>query len=335
MTVTVYKSTDSSAPVLTGQVGSLIALLDAILRTGYGSKAGEGWTKPYTGTNQAVFRGPSGTNQRYLNVIDDGATTAGAANYARVYGMEAATAQNTGTGLFPTTVQIASPGLYVVKSTTADATARPWFCYANGKMFYLFIATDSGSLNPSMGTLIFGDFTSYVGSDAYNTILIANTTTNGLISSTNNWAACVSAYTAALNLVGHYTARTSTQTGSSAPTYKITNLSLLGIIPANPTTVAQMIGQINNAGNTSPTNGTGLPYPNTPDSGLYAEKCLVGESTGIRGELPGFWCPMHNRPLVHLDTFSGSGSLSGKTFEVLSFDGGNRAMIFMETSNTW
>jgi hypothetical protein len=34
MTVRVYRSTDASAPVLTGQVGSLTALLDAVLVNG-------------------------------------------------------------------------------------------------------------------------------------------------------------------------------------------------------------------------------------------------------------------------------------------------------------
>lgn len=37
MTVRVYRSTDAGAPVLTGQVGSLITLLDACLVNGYGS----------------------------------------------------------------------------------------------------------------------------------------------------------------------------------------------------------------------------------------------------------------------------------------------------------
>ena len=37
MTVRVYKSTDGSAPVLTGQAGSLTTLLDAVLVNGYGA----------------------------------------------------------------------------------------------------------------------------------------------------------------------------------------------------------------------------------------------------------------------------------------------------------
>ena len=47
MTVTIYKSTDSSAPVLRGQGNSLVTVLDAILVNGYGSKASQGWADSF------------------------------------------------------------------------------------------------------------------------------------------------------------------------------------------------------------------------------------------------------------------------------------------------
>ena len=68
MALTIYRSSDAGAPSLTGAAGSLIALLDACLRTGYGTKAGAGWTKPFTGTNIAAFRQGAGGNGRYLRV---------------------------------------------------------------------------------------------------------------------------------------------------------------------------------------------------------------------------------------------------------------------------
>ena len=42
-TTRVYKSTDTSAPVLVGGVSSLINLLDKCLVTGYGSKTAKRW----------------------------------------------------------------------------------------------------------------------------------------------------------------------------------------------------------------------------------------------------------------------------------------------------
>ena len=47
MTVTVYKSTDSGAPILYGLAWSLLNLLDKILVDGYGSKSSLGWAKAF------------------------------------------------------------------------------------------------------------------------------------------------------------------------------------------------------------------------------------------------------------------------------------------------
>ena len=72
MTVRVYSSTDASAPVLTGQVGSLIAVLDACLVNGYGTKTAAGWTKPFAdASNTAVYRSGSGS-RAFFRFFDDG-----------------------------------------------------------------------------------------------------------------------------------------------------------------------------------------------------------------------------------------------------------------------
>lgn len=49
MTVRVFRSTDASAPALSGRPGSFVSLLDACLVDGYTGKPAAGWTKPYTG----------------------------------------------------------------------------------------------------------------------------------------------------------------------------------------------------------------------------------------------------------------------------------------------
>src|SRR5262245_48942529 len=114
-----YRSTDASAPVLTGQVGTLITLLDACLVSGYGSKAAPGWTKPYTLTNAGAFKHGSGSRSMYLHV-DDNCTPTGLARDAGSFCWETMSAYNTGTGQFPTVAQRAT-GLYWRKSATADA----------------------------------------------------------------------------------------------------------------------------------------------------------------------------------------------------------------------
>ena len=73
MTVTVYLSTDASAPTLDGNVGSLITVLDAVLVNGYGAKAAAGWTKAFSGTNKAAYRNsPSTGTGLFWRIQDDG-----------------------------------------------------------------------------------------------------------------------------------------------------------------------------------------------------------------------------------------------------------------------
>jgi len=127
--ITVYRSDDASAPVLSGTLGSLIAVLDACLVNGYGSQASAGWAKPFTGTNLAVYRAPQG-NRFYLRLDDTDA------QYPVLRGYRAMTAVSTGTGLFPTTVQL-SGGIRSVKSYTASSTVRPWIVIASPRAFYL------------------------------------------------------------------------------------------------------------------------------------------------------------------------------------------------------
>src|SRR5262245_26448894 len=135
MAVTVYRSTDSSAPTLSGTAGDLVNVLDKCLVAGYGSKTAAGWSKPFTGTNAAVFR-MGGGNQFYLDVNDNG-PGAGTGQEARVRGYETMTAVATGTGPFPTVAQLAA-GIIVRKSAALSGTTRAWVMVADDRSFYLF-----------------------------------------------------------------------------------------------------------------------------------------------------------------------------------------------------
>lgn len=139
MSVTVYRNTDASAPVLTGTAGDLTNLLDKCLVSGYGAKAAAGWSKPFVGgAGQAVFRPGSGV-QHYFN-IDDGGSGLGGAKEAPIRGYETMTAFATGTGLFPTTAQSAT-SMIIRKSATADATARNWIVIADDRTAHVLVAS--------------------------------------------------------------------------------------------------------------------------------------------------------------------------------------------------
>lgn len=292
MTVYVKKSTDVGAPSLSNAAGSMITLLDYLLVTTMS------WTKPYTGTNLAVYRSPSGTNQFYLRVDDTNAT------YSRIVCYEAMSDVSTGTGAFPTNTQV-SGGMYADKSTSG---ARAWKFYSNGKIFYLFVQANG----TNWFTTVFGDIESYKSGDTYNTIVIAQTAA----ATGGQNAAQLNTNLSSYQQTGHYIARAYTQIGSSLNCGKFSDY-----VRANS---ASAIGV------------NGMTYPNPIDGGLHLAPIWIGEgSGGARGLLPGMWNPLHSRPLADGDTFSGSsGNISGRSFEAVDFSTAIN-QCFMETSDTW
>lgn len=304
MTVRVYYSTDAGAPVLSGTAGALIGVLDACLVNGYGSKAGAGWTKAFSGTNKAAYKQPVGSNGFYFRADDTGTTV------ARIVGYEAMTGIDTGSAAFPTEVQFAG-GLYVAKSSAGDATARPWELVTNGNICYVHV-NQAAHVTSDTGVLIaFGDFMSYKSGDAYGTVLIAaHANSVGTSPSAAGSQICI-ASTTVLN--GHYVARSHTQLGSSVQVGKHTDV-------CKSNTVANM-------------GISGLTYPNPSDGGLYLAPVWLNEVSTVRGMLPGLWSPLHAKPLGNLDIFSGSGSLVDKSFLALNVF--NAGQIVFETSDTW
>jgi hypothetical protein len=370
--VKVFKSTDTGAPALTGQAGSLLALLDAVLidgynpgsvtsitrdgstatatRAGHGFQDGDcvlnagadqaeyngefyisnvtpdtfdftvsgtpatpatgtitakrapaGWTRPYSGSNLAAYR-QGGGNQLYLRVDDTGTTT------GRVVGYESMSDVNTGTSPFPTNTQV-SGGLYWSKSSTADATARPWVIAATDRVVYVLINSNSDATGSTSFVGVFADIKSYKSGDAFGTLILGGV---GSSPTTNNTTYVLAAV--ASSSAGHYMARSHTQLGASLQVGKHSDAAKAGAISPSM-------------------GGQGLPYPNPADGGLYLAPVFIHEPNIMRGELPGLWNPLHNRPLQHLDTFSGMGALAGKTF--LAFNMYSNAQLFLETSNTW
>ena len=152
-TTRLFQSTDASAPVLTGQVGSLIALLQACLvgtaGVAYGSggtaKTAAGWTNPYDdATNhKSAFRNSlaAGGTGCYLHIDDNATGTAGAKE-----GFQIAYATmsdvNTGTHPTPTTAQLAL-GTIIRKSWAASSAARAWIIVADELTYYMWIESDS------------------------------------------------------------------------------------------------------------------------------------------------------------------------------------------------
>lgn len=355
MTVRLYRHDDTSAPVLTGQSGSLVALLDAVLVNGYGSKTAAGWSIAQTTTNKRAYKqGAGGNHPTGIHCyIDDNAPGGGGAREARVCGFETMSAVTpVGTGQFPNSSQsnIGIGYCVIRKSNTTDATARKWYIVADAWTFYLFIEYgEQGNVSIPLGSaFIFGDFESYKSGDAYAQIIIGRTTENTNSPALENFSMMgvgQQDYTVNSNIAGHFVSRHWNQLVVSARCGKQADMFVSG--PNAAWTGNDQLGQ---DGNTEGYIGLGtserqrlyFPYPNPVDGSMWMAPIYVNQN-GIRGYLKGLWCPKHFMPLNPGDTFTAaSGNLSGKSFIAVSssmrWADSNwwvPTQVFLEFSDTW
>lgn len=167
MTVRLYKSTDASAPVLDGQSGSLLTVLDAILVNGYGSKTAAGWTIEYTAAGKRVYRMATGGGRTgfRMRVLDDASLTGGARD-AVVRGAESASDVDTLVDPFPTVALVANSSCIWRKSPNASSTAIAWTALASDNWIWFFPnLTGTGSGSGQCPGYFFGDIYARLASD--------------------------------------------------------------------------------------------------------------------------------------------------------------------------
>lgn len=275
----IYKSTDSSAPVLTGTAGDLITLLDAILvgtaGIAYGSTASAGWTKAYSGTNKAAYRNNSVTGSGCYARIDDASPGAGGAREAFMRTYKTMSDVDTGTYPCPSVAQNAN-GQIIRKSSTADSTARPWILVADDRTFYLVIGasvtsfTSTESANSTVCGA--GDYITANAGDTYNYFCAGRNVVNASSSpqqgilmalSSNYVAGAYSFYLIASN--------------SGTPTAYTGNFAVPGLANA-------CIGRT--------TNTMALPSPISGQS--FFSDAIIGGSSTIFGVARGIACPLHD-----------------------------------------
>lgn len=344
MTVRVYRSTDASAPVLSGTAGALCTVLDAVLVNGYGSQPAAGWTIAFTAASKRAYRmSTTGATGMYLNVDDTGGGTGGARE-AFMTGFQTMSALATGTGQFPTSAVLnlgtAPAGALVArKSSTLDATARAWTIVANETCFY-FMPETNDNVSPARSLpFMFGDIFSYATSDPYRCAIIGRNNVNdgSYLYESFGWLGT--------NLVsvppGHYMAANALGTSVSVPFGKHVDSTKAGMGTADFTgtgTTGNGTQDRNGAGFT--TNRAVLPYPNPSDGGLYLSPVWVHHNNYVRGYLKGVWLPCHQSPFNPGDVVTGTGAMSGKTFVAIAspyFGALTLAygIYLIETSDTW
>lgn len=119
--------------------------------------AAAGWEKAYSGTNLGVYRSLSPQalgGGLYLRVNDNFAQS------ARVVGYESMSDADTGSGAFPTQVQMPGGG-YWVKSDAESGAAVPYLLVSDGRAFYLHVqagkvtaASANGGVTRGFGDLV-------------------------------------------------------------------------------------------------------------------------------------------------------------------------------------
>lgn len=306
MTVRVYRSTDTNAPVMSGSPGALVSLLDACLVTGYGTSASAGWTKAFSqGATVAAYKQAAG-NGRYLQVTDI------IGYVALLVGFETMQGINNGTGQFPTNsmlyIDSATPSLQKSQFPYIDATPRPWMLIATDTCFHLAINTNSetGITRTWHQGMFFGDINSYRQGDIYNTALIAgnNTTPQYYYSSFTATTTLDSTNSA------QYMARAWTQIEGAIRIGKFSDA------------IRQQVGS----------------FPAATDNQFTCSPWCVTEPPAVpRGLIPGIWSidfNVANSAFVHGQQISfTTGDLAGKTLEC-HFLSPNIPIMY-EISDTW
>lgn len=314
MAFTIYSSNDDSAPVLNGQAGSLVNLLDKCLVAGYGAKSGAGWTKPYTGANKAVFKQGTGSSGYYLRVLDDASgTSAGRAAFCTGY--KTMSDVDTGGGQFPH----AAIGLGGTaanwpfrKSEAASAAEVPWMVFADALTFYLSIQATATISAVSA----FGDFYSMApGTSDLGRCFIA-----GYIQDTAG---------------GTVTANSSLQNPIVIATWATNKAITVASAPGGYGfgLATDLLGDPVKGGNAVMSGS--IQAPNAIDSGYYILPFYLGTNTNqLRGRLRGYWYWLHSGSSIgHGDIFSGTGPLAGKQFMAVKMGAATNVLIF-EISDT-
>ena len=313
MAVTVYRSTDASAPLLTNSNGSLIAVLRACLVDGYGSKPPAGWTAPFTGTNLIAFKEGTGGNNRYLRVYDGG-TDASSHRVANVRAYETMTAVSTGTGPCPTPGQVSGNGATMSYFQAGRSTPHAsWVVVATPSFFHLVVEQGDGNSCPEY--MAFGKFISDLAGDTFNEVLLAGSQPGA------GWTGYSDSYTSAM-----WVMRSDTGALGAVSSSLLTDARTA----ANTTVGVHGVGS------------TFTPYPDRVRGGLLQSQAAIFCDGYRRGRVPGLW-EQHHEPTAiggHCTTWTGAtGALAGKQFQLFgplaSLAVGYGAHVVLELSDTW
>lgn len=300
LSVTTYTLSFDATGVADGAVSGAITTKMAPL----------GFTEVFTGTNLAAFKSDDVTAlSRSVLRVADTATT-----YARVISYESMTDVNTGIGPMPTEAQL-SGGAYIVKSTTADATARPWVLVGDGRLFYLY--TYPGGTSGRQNLFWWGESISFRGGDAYATVMGGfSSTANG----TGNYDPGIVYCGSQTDAISDSSAITSfsivtpvqvAQRGIDQLAQSVISLAVSGLCGLVGTGGALISG--------AP--GYSLGFPSGVNGGFMLFPVMCRSSAAVmadlRGILPGVYQSPHDLTAFKMTEVSGVVSAPGRVFLIV------------------
>lgn len=321
---TIYASTDTSAPVIDGQVGSLVGLLDAILVDGYGSgpsaKPPLGWTREYTATDKRVYRpDPIEGSGYYLRVDDSSAV--GNARIARLRAYESMSDIDTGTNPAPTTTQRADGAMWC-KSSVASSTSRAWWAIGNARCFYLFMDVRGDGHFPFFA----GDIISHVPGDLH-AFMVSDNPLNTFSGSTFDAMSH-------LFFVGGGLTNSSISNGCGWVARDRTGA-------VAPVQVANIDQDLINTGTGAYGGIAGLAFPDPVSGGLVTGPVHLREGQWLmRGRMPGVLVPWHLRPYSDLQIVNdvagvpGVSELIARTFWTQDRNNNRNGQVLFESGSS-
>lgn len=272
-------------------------------------RASAGWSKVFSGTNKAVYRGPVGTTRMYLRVDDSTATP----RYAYLRGFETMSDVDTGTGPFPTVAQQTN-GMLLGKSDTADTVARSWSIAADHATFFTFVNTNnlaSGYHVPGF----FGDVAQpQKPGDAYHCYLQHHISTQSGITPSINGTEFAALTSTLGGTKVMYAPRAYTQIGSAA------------------------LGHLLGSALQTAMSGAAIAYPAPNNSGFYMTPLAVTDGSTIRGNFPGIFSPLHAVPFPDGDILTDVQGYAGRYFlarRISSSSGSLNGQCLIDLSGPW
>ena len=301
----IYTATDPGAPQLTGQAGSLLAVLDAVLVNGYGAgvnaKAAAGWTIAFSAGNVRAYRNnPLTGTGTYLRVDDAG--TVGSARVAHLRAGRNMTGLDTFDDPTPTVAQQAS-GVTWAKSATLDAVTRDWVIVATDTWFYFFACSANARwVRSEMVPNFAGDLDSPRPDDLYNFYLTVG---------------CTSSYAGASGATMSQALRTD---GVATAARSAFGYVMRGVGLTSGAVEASLMNQLGRDVTASAVASDGFAYPYPLDGGLWMQRLLViSGALQPRGWMPCIYGPNHLRPLTDMALEGALAGWPGRSFLVKSF----------------